>query len=99
MNQSNKTYDVSVIDMHDYGASCGHRKVEGLDKALSVAKGVVIGSVDWDAPGCKYSQWCSFGEDAIVSSSDCIEAIQFSGAQLVREHCNCEMCQASLERQ
>ena len=99
ITQTASKYEVAVIDLYEYGSSYRHSQVSSLVEALSIAKNIVLGSVDWLAPGCRYSQWCMFGEDAIVSSSDQTEKVEFSGVKLVRERCSCEKCLAHLSQQ
>lgn len=95
-DSNNKKYEIAVIDMYDYGQAHGHRTAETLEDALNLARGIVLGSVDWSNPGCGYKQWLSFGEDVLVTSRNAGERVKFSGGEEVRQRCLCEDCQLAL---
>lgn len=94
MKKNKATFQITVVDMFDYGHSYQMPSVTNLREAQSVAEKTVLNSVQWGSKECGYSQWLSFGEDVVISSSDSKQKINFSGMRVIRERCKCESCKA-----
>ena len=97
MKKNKTTFQITVVDMYDYGKSYQKPSVTNLREALSIAEKTVLNSVKWGSKECGYSQWMSFGEDVVISSSDSKKKINFSGMRVIRERCKCDSCKAYIE--